>query len=86
MSTDKLYSGPIKYGNIQYVSRKKKVEGSVNTDLVLLLSRTIKAQIIVDFNYHSKMHNLEHFVMTWSFIGLLCSVKDHKFIFSDKLE
>ena len=47
-----------------YVSRKRKVEDSVDSDIVLLLSRMIKARILIDFNCYREMQDLDHFTMT----------------------
>lgn len=40
-----------------YVSRKKKVEDSVDSDLLLILTRAIKVRITIDFNFHSRTLN-----------------------------
>lgn len=57
-----------------YVSRKKKVEDSVDTDVLPLLSRAIKVCVIIDINYHNIMQDLEPFLWTCFFNGLLCSL------------
>ncbi len=68
-----------------YVSRKRKVEDSVDSDVVLLLSRMIKARILIDFNYYREMRDLERFKWTWTFGGVLCSVQEEDLLFSDQL-
>lgn len=55
-----------------YVSRKK-VEDSVDWDVVLLLSRVIKARILIDFNFYREIKDLEHFSRTWTYGDGLCS-------------
>lgn len=54
-----------------YVSRKK-VEDGVDWDVVLLLSRTIKARILIDLNFYREIKDLEHFSRTWTYGGVLC--------------
>lgn len=55
-----------------YVSRKK-VEDSVDWEVVLLLSRMIKSRILLDFNFYREIKDLEHFSKTWTYGGVLCS-------------
>lgn len=67
-----------------YISRKKKVEDSVDCDVVLLLSRlTNKARILIDF--YRKMVDLEQFVRAWIYEGVLCSIQEEYLIFTDQL-
>ncbi len=47
-----------------YLSRKRKVEDGVDSDVVLLLNKMIKAGVIIDFNYYEQMKDLEGFRMT----------------------
>lgn len=70
-----------------YVGKKKKVENSLDSDTVLLLSRMIKAWVQIDFalDYYSKMEDLEPFLVTWSLSGLLWDVQKNNLIFSDQL-
>ena len=68
-----------------YVSRKRKVEDSVDSDVVLLLSRMIKARILIDFNYYREMQDLECFELTWTFGRVLCYVQENQLIFSEQL-
>lgn len=68
-----------------YVSRKRKVEDSLDCDIVLLLSRMIKARITIGFNYYSKMEDLESFLLTWTLDRVLCAVREHNLIFSNQL-
>ena len=49
-----------------YVSKKRRVEDSVDSDIVLLLSRMIKARLLIDFKYYREMQDLERFTMTWT--------------------
>ena len=55
-----------------YVCRKRKVEDSVDSDIVLLPSRMIKVRILIDFNFY-----LERFTMTRTHGGVLCSVQEN---------
>ncbi|KAK0155411.1 Transposon TX1 uncharacterized protein [Merluccius polli] len=50
-----------------YVSRKRKVEDNLNVDILLLLSRMVKARIIIDFKYYKAMQDLELFKTTWTY-------------------
>ena len=68
-----------------YVSRKRKIEDSVNTDVVLLFSRMVKARIIVDFKYHKEMQDLDLFRLIWTHGLILCGVHEHQLAFSDQL-
>lgn len=68
-----------------YVSRKRKVEDSMDCDVVLLLSRMIKARILIDFKYYCIMKDVERFKMTWTYRGVLCSVQENDLLFSDLL-
>ncbi|KAI3355002.1 hypothetical protein L3Q82_004803 [Scortum barcoo] len=38
-----------------YMSRKRKVEDGVDSDIVLLLSKMIKARVLIDFNYYREI-------------------------------
>nr|BAC82606.1 pol-like protein [Takifugu rubripes] len=68
-----------------YISRRRKVEDSVDCDVVLLLSRRIKARILIDFHFYRKMEDLEQFVRTWTYGGILCSIQLEDLVFSDQL-
>lgn len=51
--------------------------------MVLLLCRMIKARILIDF--YRKMKDLEQFVKTWTYRGVLCSIHKEDLVFSDQL-
>lgn len=52
-----------------YVSRKKKMDDSVDIDVKILLTRMVKARLMVDFNYYKEMKDLDQFTMIWAHVG-----------------
>ena len=68
-----------------YISRKRKVEDSVDTDMVLLFSRMVKARVLIDFKYYKEMKDLDQFKLIWTYGLTLCEVQDHDLVFSDQL-
>lgn len=83
MSTLELCSGPIKDGHL-YEERKRWRTVWTRRWCSHRL-RAIKARIMIDFNFYSKMQDIEQFLWTWSFEGLLCSMENRRLIFSDRL-
>lgn len=55
----------------------RKVEDSLDCDAVLLLGRTIKARVMIDFNYYCQVYDLEPFLLTWTLDDVLCAVPEH---------
>ena len=49
-----------------YVRRKRKVEDGVDTDVVLLFSRLVKARVMTDFKYYKEMQDLDQFKLIWT--------------------
>lgn len=68
-----------------YISRKKKVEDGVDTDVVALLSKLIRARILIDLIFYKQMKDLENFMSIWTFGGVLCSVQGSDLVFAEQL-
>lgn len=69
-----------------YLSRKRKIEGSLDCDVTTVLIRMIKSRLIIDFNYFSSMTDLVSFEKVWCGADILCSVKEEKLLFAQILD
>ncbi|KAK0145749.1 Transposon TX1 uncharacterized protein [Merluccius polli] len=65
-----------------YLSRKRKLEESLDCDAKTILIRMIKSSLMVDFNYYSLMKDLVSFEKVWCVADCLCSVKEEKLLFA----
>lgn len=68
-----------------YVSRKRKVDDSVDVDVTLLFTRMVKARIRIDFNYYREMKDVDQFCVIWAHGDVLCSVEGEQLVFSEDL-
>ena len=65
-----------------YVCRKRKIDDSVDIDVVLLFKRMVKARIMIDFNFYKAMKDFDQFSMIWTYGDVLCSVIEDQLVFS----
>ena len=68
-----------------YVSRKRKVDDSVDVNVNLLFARMVKARIRIDFNYYAEMKDVDEFRVIWAHGDVLCSVEGDQLLFSQEL-
>lgn len=60
-----------------YISRRNKVDGSLDCDASTLFVRMMKARLKVDFDFYSSINNIEEFIFIWCYKDVLCSVVDN---------
>ena len=65
-----------------YISRKKKIENSVEIEADLLFRRMVKARIKIDFNFYKAMKDFDQFQMIWTYGDILCSVIEDQLFFA----
>lgn len=68
-----------------YVSRRRKIDHSVDINLTLLFKRMVKARIMIDLNYYREMKDVGEFSLMWVHGDVLCSVKESQLLFSEEL-
>lgn len=59
-----------------YMSRRNKIEGSSDIDVVCIFKKMLKARLKIDFNYYSLVSDLEKFSNIWCYKDVLCSVEE----------
>ena len=67
------------------VSSKRKTDHSVDINLTLLFKSTVKASIIINFNYYREMKDVDEFSLMWAHGDVLCPVKESQLFFSEEL-
>lgn len=68
-----------------YVTRRKKVEESLNIDVVPVFIGMVKSRLLVDFSFYKAFHDLEKFQGMWGYGGVLCTVKNTQLCFGKVL-
>ncbi len=64
-----------------YISRRNKVDGSLDCDASTLFVRMIKARLKVDFDFYKSTNNVEEFILIWCYKDVLCSIVDNMLCF-----
>ena len=64
-----------------YLSRRNKLENSLDVGSVTLLVRMVKARLHGDFSFYRTTNNVEEFFNIWSLNNVLCSVVENELIF-----
>nr|XP_043872337.1 major histocompatibility complex class I-related gene protein-like isoform X2 [Solea senegalensis] len=68
-----------------YVSRRNKVENSLDVDCQQIYVRMIKTRIKTDFVFFHSTNNTEEFLETWGVKDVLCCVSDGQLSFCNSL-
>lgn len=68
-----------------YVSRRRKVEGSVETDVKLLFVKMWKSGLLLDLVFYRTNQELDGIRLVWTHDRLLYSVEGDQLMFGDVL-
>ncbi len=60
-----------------YISRRNKIDGSLDCDASTLFVRMIKARLKVDFDFYKSTNNVEELISIWCYKDVLCSIVDN---------
>ncbi len=64
-----------------YISRRNKVDGSLDCDASTLFVRMIRARLKVDFDFYKSKNNVEEFIFIWCYKDVMCSIVDNMLCF-----
>lgn len=68
-----------------YLSRRNKIEESLDFDINTVFVRMVKARLKVDFDFYSTTNNVEEFINIWCLKNVLCSVVENVLCFGTVL-
>lgn len=69
-----------------YCTRKQKIEGNVNHNLLAVFGNSVKSRILVDFRFFKAMDDLPSFDLMWCYAGALCELYENELVFAPILD